>query len=80
MKTMISMDKKIIKRVTDEKAADLYHIGGWKYTTKSEWKEKVRDIHREVIVNEETNQREVSINKSNKPSKSTKRHMRKANK
>ena len=36
MKTMISMDKKHIKRVTDEKAAELFH-NGWHYTTKSEW-------------------------------------------
>ena len=50
MKTMVSMDKKIIKRVTDEKAAELYHDGGWMYTTKS-----------------------------NKMSKSAKRHMRKTN-
>ena len=27
MKTMISMDKKHIKRVTDEKATKLYHEG-----------------------------------------------------
>ena len=74
MKTMISMDKKIIKRVTDEKAADLYHIGGWKYTTKSEWKEKVRDVNKK----KETPQEDKP--KSNKISKSAKRHMRKSNK
>jgi hypothetical protein len=69
MKTMISMDKKHIKRVTDEKAVKLYHEG-WNYTSKSVWKEKVRDIGKPT---EET----TTKNKSNKLSKSQKRHMRK---
>ena len=43
MKTMISMDRKNIKRVTDEKASEMYHGGDWNYTTKSVWKEQVRD-------------------------------------
>ena len=73
MKTMISMDKKHIKRVTDEKATKLYHEG-WNYTTKSEWKENVRDINKK----EETFQEDKP--KSNKMSKAAKRHMRKANK
>ena len=80
MKTMISMDKKLIKRVTDEKAAELYHDGGWMYTTKSEWKEKVRDVKKESVVNKDTDKVEMVTKKSNKMSKSTKRHMRKANK
>ena len=70
MKTMISMDKKHIKRVTDEKAAELYHDGGWNYTTKSEWKEKVRDT-------KNSTKDESTKKKSNKLSKSQKRHMRK---
>ena len=74
MKTMISMDKKHIKRVTDEKAAELYHDGGWNYTTKSEWKEKVRDVNKKV--EEPTTGKKTS----NKLSKSQKRHMRKSNK
>ena len=73
MKTMISMDKKHIKRVTDEKASELFHEG-WNYTTKSVWKEKVRDVNKK----EETSQEDKP--KSNKMSKSQKRHMRKANK
>ena len=73
MKTMISMDRKNIKRVTDEKASELYHKG-WNYTTKSVWKEKVRDVNKK----EETPKEDKP--KSNKMSKSTKRHMRKANK
>ena len=73
MKTMISMDKKHIKRVTDEKAVKLYHEG-WNYTSKSVWKEKVRDINKK----EETPKGEKP--KSNKMSKASKRHMRKSNK
>ena len=74
MKTMISMDGKRIWRTTDEKASELYIKGEANYTTKSEWKEKVRDVNKK----EETPQEDKP--KSNKMSKSTKRHMRKANK
>ena len=70
MKTMISMDKKHIKRVSDEKAAELYHVGGWYYTNKSVWKEKVRDT-------KNSTKDEPTKKKSNKLSKSQKRHMRK---
>ena len=80
MKTMISMDKKIIKRVTDEKASELYHDGDWNYTTKSVWKEQVRDVKKESVVNKDTDKVEMVTKKSNKMSKSAKRHMRKANK
>ena len=73
MKTMISMDKKHIKRVTDEKAIKLYHEG-WNYTSKSVWKEKVRDV------NKSTEEETPTKNKSNKMSKSQKRYMRKTNK
>jgi hypothetical protein len=71
MKTMISMDKKHIKRVTDEKAIKLYHEG-WNYTTKSVWKEKVRDIGTQT-------ENKPTQKKSNELSKSQKRHMRKSN-
>ena len=72
MKCMMSVDNKHIKRVTDEKAAELYHEG-WRYVAKSLWKEKVRDV--------EKPKEETPIkNKSNKMSKSAKRHMRKSNK
>ena len=72
MKTMISMDKKHIKRVTDDKAIKLYHEG-WNYTTKSVWKEKVRDVKK-------TTEKKPTKKKSNKMSKAKKRHMRKDNK
>jgi hypothetical protein len=39
----MSVDKKHIRRVTDEKASELFHEG-WRYVSKSVWKEKVRDV------------------------------------
>ena len=70
MKTM-QLDNKI-QRVTDEKASKLFHEG-WKYVPKTLWKEKVRDVNKK----EETPQEDKP--KSNKLSKSQKRHMRKTN-
>ena len=69
----MSVDGKHINRVTDEKASELYHEG-WSYVSKSLWKEKVRDVEQPK---EETH---TDKKKSNKMSKSQKRHMRKANK
>ncbi len=71
MKCMMSVDNKHIKRVTDKKAAELYS-DGWRYIAKSVWKEKVRDI--------ETKKENTTKKKSNKMSKSQKRHLRKSNK
>jgi len=82
MKTMISMDGKRIFRTTDEKASELYSEGEANYAPKSEWKEKVRDIDKEVHespVGVGFAQKDMK-KKSNKMSKSTKRHLRKANK
>ena len=73
MKCMMSVDNKHIKRVTDEKASELYGEG-WRYVSKSLWKEKVRDV------NKSTEEEKPTKNKSNKMSKSAKRHMRKSNK
>ena len=70
MKCMASVDKKHIRRVTDEEASELYHEG-WNYVSKSFWKEKVRDVEKPK---EETTKKI----KSNKMSKSAKRHMRKS--
>jgi len=72
MKCMMSVDGKHINRVTDEKASELYHEG-WSYVSKSLWKEKVRDV-------EKPTEEKPTKKKSNKMSKATKRHMRKANK
>ena len=73
MKCMMSVDNKHIRRVTDEKASELYGEG-WRYVAKSLWKEKVRDV------NKPTEEKSTEKTKSNKMSKSTKRHMRKSNK
>ena len=70
MKTMRSIDGKRIFRVTDEKAAEMYHNGDANYATKEEWKKEVRDLNKST---EEPKKK----NKSNKPSKAQKRRMRK---
>ena len=66
----MSVDKKHIRRVTDEKASELYEEG-WRYVSKSLWKEKVRDV-------ENPKEETTTKKKSNKMSKSQKRHMRKS--
>jgi len=71
MKCMMSVDNKHIKRVTDEKATELFGEG-WRYVAKSVWKEKVRDI------NKSTEEEKPTKTKSNKMSKAEKRHMRKS--
>ena len=43
MKTMMSVDGEKIIRVSDEKASQLYSEG-FRYVSKSLWKEKVRDV------------------------------------
>ena len=45
MKCMMSVDGSNIVRVSDDKAAELYHEG-FRYVSKSLWKEKVRDINK----------------------------------
>ena len=71
MKCMMSVDKKHIRRVTDTQASELYQEG-WRYVSKSLWKEKVSDV-------EPTTEKEPKGNiKSNKMSKAQKRHMRKS--
>ena len=62
MKCMLSVDNKHIKRVTNEKASELYHEGGWRYVSKSVWKEKVRDVNKK----EESKQTKKSKNKNKK--------------
>ena len=72
MKCMMSVDGKHINRVSDNEAVELYHEG-WRYVAKSLWKEKVRDV-------EQPTEEKPTKKKSNKMSKSAKRHMRKSNK
>ena len=45
MKCMMSVDGSNIVRVSDEKAAKLFHEG-FRYVSKSLWKEKVRDVNK----------------------------------
>ena len=73
MKCMMSVDGSNIVRVSDEKAAKLYHEG-FRYVSKTMWKEKVRDI------NKSTEEEKPIKKKSNKMSKAEKRHIRKSNK
>ena len=47
MKCMMSVDGSTIVRVDDNKAAELYHEG-FRYVSKSLWKEKVRDVNKET--------------------------------
>ena len=71
MKCMASVDKKHIRRVTDEEASQLYDEG-WNYVSKSLWKEKVRDV-------EKPKEEKPTKTKSNKMSKAQKRHSKKTN-
>ena len=70
MKCMMSVDNKHIKRVSDEKATELYGEG-WRYVAKSVWKEKVRDV-------EKPKEEKVKKSKNNKMSKAAKRHAKKS--
>ena len=68
MKTMMSVDEKHIRRVTDNKASELFHEG-WRYVSKSLWKEKVRDV-------EKPTEEKPTKTKSNTMSKAQKRPLR----
>ena len=70
MKCMMSVDRKHIRRVTDDNASELYKEG-WRYVSKSLWKEKVRDV-------EKPKEEKPTKTKSNKMSKAQKRHNRKS--
>ena len=71
MKCMMSVDGSNIVRVSDEKATELYHEG-FRYVSKSVWKEKVRDVNKSTEEEKPTNK------KSNKMSKAKKRHLKKS--
>ncbi len=73
MKCMMSVDGSNIVRVSDEKASELFSEG-FRYVSKSLWKEKVRDV------NKSTKEEKPTKTKSNKMSKSQKRHLRKSTK
>ena len=70
MKCMRSVDGSNIVRVSDEKATRLYHEG-FRYVSKAVWKEKVRDV-------DQPKEAKPTKKKTNKMSKSQKRHLRKS--
>ena len=72
MKCMMSSDGTHIVRVSEDEASGLYHNENYSYVAKSVWKEKVRDIDKPTEEIPKDNK------KSNKMSKSQKRHMRKS--
>ena len=79
MKTMMNLDDTQIVRVSEEEASRLFEEG-YRYITKSIWKEKVRDVDKEIHENPlgvGFAQKDI---KSNKMSKAQKRHLRKSNK
>ena len=67
----MSVDGSNIVRVSDEKAAELFSEG-FRYVSKSLWKEKVRDV------NKPTEEETTTKTKSNKMSKAQKRHAKKS--
>ena len=71
MKCMMSVDGSNIVRVSDERASELFSEG-FRYVSKSLWKEKVRDV------NKPTEEETTTKTKSNKMSKAQKRHLRKS--
>ena len=73
MKCMMSVDGSNIVRVSDEKASELFSEG-FRYVSKSVWKEKVRDVETTTTTTEE----KPTNKKSNKMSKAQKRHLRKS--
>ena len=73
MKCMMSVDGSNIVRVSDERASELFSEG-FRYVSKSLWKEKVRDV------NKPTEEETTKKTKSNKMSKAQKRHLRKSTK
>ena len=66
----MSVDGSNIVRVSDERASELFSEG-FRYVSKSMWKEKVRDVNK-------TTEEKSTKTKSNKLSKAQKRHKRKS--
>tara|TARA_Y100000593_G_C4085266_1_gene225822 strand:- start:144 stop:362 length:219 start_codon:yes stop_codon:yes gene_type:complete len=72
MKTLGNQDESVVVRVTEKEAEILVHEG-FHYIPKELWKEKVRDAEQPVPD-------KPMKAKSNKMSKSAKRHLRKSKK
>ena len=73
MKTMANQDKSVVVRVSEEKA-DILRYEGFNYVPKSVWKEY------EARKRGQSDFTPPIPKKSNKMSKSTKRHLRRKNK
>ena len=71
----MSVDKEQVKRVTNEKASKLF-TEGWRYVSKSVWKEKVRDVEKKSVVDKDTGKTEIVSKHSNEMSKAQKRHIK----
>ena len=71
MKTM-QLDNSVILRVKEDQVSKKVSEG-WKFVPKSLWKEQVRDVGKPT-------EDKPTKSKTNKMSKSAKRHLRKANK
>ena len=80
MKTLKHKEAGNFKRRPDKEAHRMVDTGKWEYVLKSTWKEQVRDIDKEVHDNPLGTGFAHKDTKSNKMSKSTKRHKRKSNK
>ena len=61
-------------------ASKLYHNENYSYIAKSVWKEKVRDVNKEPVYNEDSFNGVKIPNKSNKMSKAQKRHLKRSKK
>ena len=72
MKTVANQDESVVVRVSEEKAEYLTHEG-FHYVSKEVWKKKVRDAEHPV-------EDKPMKAKTNKMSKSAKRHLRNQNK
>ena len=58
MKCMMSVDGSSIVRVSDEKAAKLFHEG-FRYVSKSLWKEKVRDVNKKENIKKKNQRKKI---------------------
>ena len=73
MKTLRHKEVGNLKRRPNEEAHKMFETGKWEYVPKSVWKEQTRYVGK-------TEEISTGKKKSNKMSKSSKRHLRKKNK
>ena len=78
MKTLRHKEAGNLKRRPDEEAHKMFETGKWEYVPKSVWKEQARDTDKNVHTSPVGAGFAHKDIKSNKMSKSQKRHMRKS--